>query len=290
MGALETLDHVVIAVTDLDRALDSYAALLGRSTSWRGIHPEQGTANALFQLDNAYVELLAPRGDGPLGDLVRDRLERNGEGLAALAFGTRDLGAFAETVSLAGIEVGEGGEGRGRDESGEAERRWRTAVLPLATTRGVLAFAIEHRSPPLPPAPLEVPPPAAVAAIDHVVVMSGDIDASVAVYRDTLGLRLALDRDFPERGLRLVFFRVGGVTVELAGSLNGEKPSAGGGDDLWGLAYRVADVDAARERLTKAGWDVTAARRGQKPGTRVCTVRDRTHGVATLLIGPDGER
>lgn len=289
MGSLETLDHVVVAVADLDDALANYSALLGRSASWRGIHPEQGTANALFQLDNAYVELLAARGDGPLGELVRHRLEGDGEGLAALAFGTRDVSSFAEMVSRAGIEMGPVSEGRGRDAIGGVERVWRTAMLPLAATRGVLAFAIEHQSPPLPAAPLEVPAAVAATAIDHVVVMSGDIDDSTAVYRDTLGLRLALDRDFPARGLRLVFFRVGGVTVEIAGSLDGDK-QPDGGDHLWGIAYRVADVDAARGRLGRSGWDVTTVRRGQKPGTRVCTVRDRTHGVATLLIGPDGER
>jgi catechol 2,3-dioxygenase-like lactoylglutathione lyase family enzyme len=288
MGGLETLDHVVIAVADLDAALESYSVLLGRSTSWRGFHPEQGTANALFQLDNAYVELLAPRGDGPVGDLVRHRLERDGEGLAALAFGVGDVGAFAESVSRAGVDVGAVGEGRGRAAAGETERLWRTAMLPLDATRGVLAFAIEHRSPPLPAAPAQVPAAAAAAAIDHVVVMTADTDASVAVYRDILGLRLALDRNFPERGLRLVFLRIGGVTVEIAGALAGEKRSAAA-DELWGIAYRVADVGAARDRLDQAGLDVTAVRRGQKPGTRVCTVRDRTHGVATLLIGADDE-
>jgi catechol 2,3-dioxygenase-like lactoylglutathione lyase family enzyme len=124
--------------------------------------------------------------------------------------------------------------------------------------------------------------------LDHVVVTTARADESRRVYEDVLGLRLALDRTFEERGLRLLFFRVGGVTVEVAGSLAGGDADSGV-DDLWGLAYKVADVDAARRRLAAGGFDVTEARRGHKQGTRVFTVRSGTNGVATLVIGPERE-
>ncbi|HKE10536.1 MAG TPA: hypothetical protein VKE73_03105, partial [Myxococcota bacterium] len=52
-------------------------------------------------------------------------------------------------------------------------------------------------------------------------------------------------------------------------------------------AWRTEDVAAARARLAAAGFEVSEVRRGQKRGTRVCTVRRETHGVSTLLIGPD---
>ncbi len=53
-----------------------------------------------------------------------------------------------------------------------------------------------------------------------------------------------------------------------------------------GLAWRVADLDAARARLEDAGFDVSAARDGAKPGTRVFTLRGEPCGVPTLFIGP----
>ena len=54
------LDHVVIAVADLETATSDYVALLGRAPSWRGSHPQYGTRNTLFRIDNTYLELLAP--------------------------------------------------------------------------------------------------------------------------------------------------------------------------------------------------------------------------------------
>lgn len=285
---LKSLDHVVIGVADLERATENYASLLGRSPAWRGTHPGQGTVNAIFPLGSTYVELLSPEGAGPVGDLLRHRLEQQGEGLAALAFGTDDADWFAERVSKAGIEVGMPEDGGGRDEATGAERHWRTVMLPMEATRGVLNFAIQHVSPPLENAPLTTTKARAVGGVDHVVVMTADVDATNRVYGDLLGLRLALDREFPDRGLRLVFFRVGGVTVEIGGRI-GASPEGDSPDNLWGIAYKVGDIEAAHARLVEEGFDLTGVRTGQKKGTRVCTVKDRNHGVATLLIGTESK-
>tara|TARA_Y100000385_G_scaffold64970_1_gene64285 strand:+ start:266 stop:517 length:252 start_codon:yes stop_codon:yes gene_type:complete len=56
------IDHLIIVVPDLQDATDQYSVLLGRSPSWQGTHPDYGTANTLFQLDNIYLELLAVKG------------------------------------------------------------------------------------------------------------------------------------------------------------------------------------------------------------------------------------
>ena len=61
---LQSLDHVIILVRDLDAASKAYAALLGRRRSWRGEHPALGTANVLYRLDNTYLELLSPQAQG----------------------------------------------------------------------------------------------------------------------------------------------------------------------------------------------------------------------------------
>lgn len=283
---IDRLDHVIVAVRDLPAASDRYTALLGREPSWRGEHPGAGTANALFRLENTYVELLAPAGEGPVGKQLCERLESDGEGLAGIAFGTPDLPSAVEALRAQGGSVSDPQPGQGREAVSGRERRWQNAFLTPESSRGPLVFAIQHHSPPetLPwRAPAE--PGASVFALDHVVVMSADLDASRQLYGEVLGLRLALDRSFEARGTRILFFRVGGVTVEVAGPLSG-GPDAAAPDRLFGLAYRVADAAAAAQRVAAAGFDVSAVRPGHKPGTRVCTVGDGTAGVPTLLIEP----
>ena len=47
---LDSLDHIVIAVGDLEAARQTAIALLGRTPSWSGSHPGLGTRNVLFRL------------------------------------------------------------------------------------------------------------------------------------------------------------------------------------------------------------------------------------------------
>ncbi|HZR81301.1 MAG TPA: VOC family protein [Candidatus Binatia bacterium] len=126
------------------------------------------------------------------------------------------------------------------------------------------------------------PAPDAIRAIDHVVIASSHAERAIALWRDRLGLRQALDREFPERGLRMLFFRTGGVTLEIVTAIGAADASAR--DLLNGVAYEVADLAACRARLLAAGLDVSGVRDGNKRGTRVATVRSRTEGVPTLLI------
>jgi hypothetical protein len=79
-----------------------------------------------------------------------------------------------------------------------------------------------------------------------------------------------------------MFFRCGDLIVEVV-----QRPGANldpAQDKLWGLSWRVADIDATRARLVSAGVDVSDARTGRKPGTRVLTVRNGTCGIPTLLM------
>jgi catechol 2,3-dioxygenase-like lactoylglutathione lyase family enzyme len=287
---LTSLDHLVIAVRDLDAATATYGALFGRRPSWRGDHGAWGTANSLFRLPNTYVELLAPVADAPVAAVLRDRLERAGEGPYALAFGTDDIAAAAAALDAAGMQGIGPLAAQGRDHLSGAERRWRNLLLQPADTRAVPMFVIQHDSPAdaLPPAAPIAADDSVVSGVDHAVVMTPEPDAAIALYRDRLGLRLALDRTFEGRGMRLLFFRVGGITVEIAAPVAGDPPAAPGGDSdrFWGISYRVPNAAAARARLAAAGFDVSEVRAGFKPGTQVCTVRGETHGVATLLIEP----
>ena len=280
---LESLDHLILAVRDLDAATSTYSRLLGREPSWRGSHPDLGTANSLFRLERSYLELLAPR-DG--AGWLRQHLDEHGEGLMGLAFGTADADACAKQFRERGLDAMDPIDGEGRDERSGATRRWRNVHLRPDQTRGVLIFAIEHV-----PGGDSLPEAAPTAtsgvldAIDHVVIRTPNAEGAIGLYGEALGLRLALDKTFEGRGVRLIFFRVGGVTVEIAARADAEPED--GPDRPNGVAWQVGDVPAAHARLLEAGFDLTEVRSGNKPGTRVCTVRSGTHGVPTLIIGPD---
>ena len=292
---LTSLDHLIVAVRDLDAASRQYQTLFGRHPSWRGSHPEAGTTNVLFRLDNTSIELLAPTGDGPVAALLTAWLDAHGEGLLGVAFGTENLDEHCSLLASRGLTPLAAEEGLGVDENSGAERRWRRATLPLNRTRGVLMFPIEHLSAPeiLPLAPLDGPDVAAAFALDHAVVQTNDAEAAKALFGETFGLRLALDKEFVQWDARFLFFRVGGVTLEVVAALGGQSSVEGlpasDTDRLYGATYKVRNADAARARLAASGVDVSEVRAGRRPGTRVFTVRNATCGVPTLMLEFDPE-
>lgn len=281
---------VVVDVADLEAATRDYERMLGASPARHEHDPARGTRSVFFVLENVALELQTGASPGTEAD--GERVE---EGAATGQSGLRLASDPAEIEALRGagrLELGPASRQVGRGEGGAPDRHWTRHVLPPSASRGLPVELVSEESPPLEASPSAGPdddPAARVTRLDHLVVFSPAPDATAAFYGDGLGVRLALDRTFEARGVRLLFFRLGGTTIEIGARLGGPA-SAARPDRFGGLAWQVPDVDAIRRRLAADGFDVSETRAGHKPGTRVCTVRDPVHGVPTLLIQPAAAR
>ena len=118
--------------------------------------------------------------------------------------------------------------------------------------------------------------------VDHLGLSTSDAQACVQLFAVGLGLRLALDKNAPDWGGRMLFFRVGKLTLEIIESADVEP----GPDQFWGIAYRCADLSATSARLKSGGVVLSAIRPGRKPGTNVATLKSHALGLPTLLIEP----
>jgi catechol 2,3-dioxygenase-like lactoylglutathione lyase family enzyme len=278
---LTSFDHVTVAAADLDAAVEAHRRLLGSAPVWQGGSPEHGTRTALFAFENALLELIAPESQAAEAEGLRAWLEARGEGLQSICFGTGDAAALSVELRARGVRATPPQNGEARSTDG-ATRHYEIVELSPRSTRG-LAVNIVQR-----PAALFGPEtgatdPSSVHALDHVVLRTADPEAAIAFYEKGLGIRLALDRTFAN--IRMLFFRVGGVTLEVV-----EDRALAATDALWGVAYRVRDIDAANARLRAAAFDVSEVRAGRKPGTRVFTVRAGTCNVPTLILSDPSRR
>jgi catechol 2,3-dioxygenase-like lactoylglutathione lyase family enzyme len=269
---IEALDHIAVAVKDLDRAASAYGALLGRKADWR--EEAAGARHVWFQLSNMALDIVQADGRGESGDRVRAQIADHGEGLWGLALAVDDLTETSRMLGRRGAPVGEPADLLSTDA-------WRLAFVDPAATFGVSIALAERRS-------RSQPKPAAAGAVqglDHVVINTTHPNRAVALYGARLGLDFRLDRSNPQWGSRLMFFRCGGAVVEVGARLDVEPSDAP--DRLSGLAWRVADPDAAQARLAKAGFDVSEVRKGRKPGTKVFTVRSGVPGAPTLMLSAE---
>jgi methylmalonyl-CoA/ethylmalonyl-CoA epimerase len=99
---LSRIDHIGVAVEELDPALELYRDSLALDLVHREVIEEQGVEAALLDVGENHVELLAPLGpDTPVGKF----LARQGPGLHHVAYQVDDIEATLGALSAAGMRL-----------------------------------------------------------------------------------------------------------------------------------------------------------------------------------------
>ncbi|MHB8380038.1 MAG: methylmalonyl-CoA epimerase [Acidimicrobiales bacterium] len=99
---LVEIDHVAIAVRDLEAAIAWYAEVFGATVEHREIVESDGVEEALVRVADSYVQLLTPtRDDSPVAKF----LEKKGEGLHHVAYRVADCAEALEVVKASGYQV-----------------------------------------------------------------------------------------------------------------------------------------------------------------------------------------
>lgn len=275
---ISTLDHLIIAVKDLDQAEKNYKKILGTNPVWRGRHKSLGTANSIFNFKNTYLELLTSDGEGLGAELVKNLIQENGEGLAGIVFGVDDMLQTVQHLKQEGYQISDPAEGEGSDDETNKVRKWENLFLPPELTRGLFSFIIQHRDGELPS--YKEYAKDSINKLDHVVINTNNADSFIETYRDVFKIRLALDKTIEHWNSRMLFFRLNKTTIEVVERSNNEKPK----DTLWGLAWEVETIEDTHKRLVSEGVEVSDIKAGLKENTLVATVKSHTHNVPTLII------
>jgi methylmalonyl-CoA/ethylmalonyl-CoA epimerase len=97
-----------------------------------------------------------------------------------------------------------------------------------------------------------------IGKLNHVAIVVPDLEAAVAVYRDTLGAEVSAPAPLPEHGVTTVFVSLPNTKVELLHPLGADSPIArylernpDGG--MHHVCYEVDDISSARDSLLVAG-------------------------------------
>jgi methylmalonyl-CoA/ethylmalonyl-CoA epimerase len=99
---LDRIDHVGVAVADLDAAIALYEGALGMPLVHRETVTEQGVEAILLDVGDGHVELLAPLGpDTPVGKF----LDKKGPGLHHVAYAVTDIEATLASLREAGVAL-----------------------------------------------------------------------------------------------------------------------------------------------------------------------------------------
>ena len=131
------IDHVGVAVDDLDEAVALYSERLGMPVEHRETVEEQGVEVVLLGVGEGHIELLRPlAAESPVGRF----LERNGPGLHHVAYETKDIQSALDAARAAGLLLIDEGPRTGIRNS-------LVAFLHPKSTGGVLTELVEAAHP-----------------------------------------------------------------------------------------------------------------------------------------------
>jgi methylmalonyl-CoA epimerase len=133
---LGEIDHVAIAVRDLDAAIAWYEEVFGATVEHRETVESDGVAEALIRVADSYIQLLTPiRDDSP----VAKYLEKKGEGLHHVGYRVANCARALEAVKASGGRVID-------DAPRPGSRGTIVAFVHPKTSFGTLIELVEERS------------------------------------------------------------------------------------------------------------------------------------------------
>lgn len=173
-----------------------------------------------------------------------------------------------DVCRVGGVRIRLAGGGRGAGIVG-----WSLCGLPSDRSTGDLDG--------IPTTPSDAAPAApathanGVTAIDHVVLMSPDLNRTVdSLVSIGVHPRRERNAELGGRPIRQIFFRLGEVIVEVVGS---PETASEGPSTLWGITYVVADIDATASFF---GDHTAPAKDAVQPGRRITTLRHQELGIS----------
>ena len=127
------IDHIGVAVEDLDESIALYRDRFGMREQHRETVEEFGVEAALLEIGDAHVELLTPIQPD---SAVARFLEKNGPGMHHVAYRTADIDAELERMNKAGVRMID-------EQARTGIRESRVAFVHPKSTGGVLTEIVE---------------------------------------------------------------------------------------------------------------------------------------------------
>jgi methylmalonyl-CoA/ethylmalonyl-CoA epimerase len=232
---ISDVDHVGIAVRDMEAALRFYGSALGLPSVIEGESEVRGAKVTLLAVGGSYLELVQPTSEA--SPFARHIAER-GEGLHHLGLRTNDIDALVASLAGKGVPL--------QNEAPRTGFTGRLAYLAPEAFDGALLEVVQ------PGDRRALAATSPVTRIDHVVLRLPDVGGVCERMRDYFGVETK--RSFERGETRFSFLRPGDVIMELIGPR--ERPAEPRPGFIAGLAFECREIDALTADLKSRGYPI----------------------------------
>ena len=281
---LTGLDHIVIGVRNMERAMESFRRL-GFHAYPGGEHPGRGTHNAVVLFDADYFGLIAPQ-DVSLegGQNLLASIEANGEGIRTFVVGSDDLATDVRALRERGVALQDPRPSDRRTPEG-LHLEWMAAnlsgsdALPLYFNQHMTPVDVRKTQ-----APARAPHPNGALRIGGVAIAVQDVAAAGKRYEQVLGRAPGPEHEDATWGGRAVVYSFPEGAVLLVRPEGKAGPAAEAlaarGEGPFGIAVRVQNPAATLRYHQEHGTAVYA-----DAVSAVVTRPEAAHGVWLAWVG-----
>jgi catechol 2,3-dioxygenase-like lactoylglutathione lyase family enzyme len=292
-------DHTVIAIRDLDTAIDRFR-YLGFDAQPGGRHTGRGTHNGLIRFGLDYIELLSvydeteARANGAGGHTILDALHGRDAALVGFALATTSI--EQEAKHFRGTEaVAPQPHAMHRTRPDGQKLTWRTLSPGGASWNRPWPFLIQWDTPDEQRLQIDVPGvhPNGATSWVHIAVATRDLDKTLDVYQNQLGLELLKRDAVPGQAAHRVTYSIGKGTIDLLapdGEGTLQQILSDNGEGPFELTFAVKNLEQTRAFLEQRQirFKYETAPDGLVSG-KLAIAPDEALGVRLNLVSLNGE-
>tara|TARA_Y100001970_G_scaffold281782_1_gene393268 strand:+ start:58 stop:900 length:843 start_codon:yes stop_codon:yes gene_type:complete len=272
---LTRVQNIFLVTKNLEETSRKFSIFFGRKYNFIGQSKNLGIDIISFGLHKTNICLISPKHSGIWFEPLNNFLKNKGEGIFGISFSSDNIDSDYNNFAKNKLKLSDKIEGNfeGDNESQLKFSFFNILDNNIENLNILISNEIDFQN-------NKVYSKNNVSKVNQIVIQTENPEAIKDIFEEKLRIRLALDKTFKEWAGRMLFFRLGGVTLEVIEGKDIKQNS-----QYFGIGWHAENYNNCYNSLLKDGFNLSEIRKGRKKGTLVSTLKKPILNIPTILIG-----
>ena len=272
---LTRVQNIFLATKNIEETSRKFSTFFRGNPNFEGSSENLGVHITVFGLDKTNICLISPMNSGiwfkPLTNFLREK----GEGIFGLNFSSDDIDNDYKNFKINDLKVSSRFNSAFQENTNDTIDFNFFNIVNESVSN--LNISISNEINFLSSRKIITD---GISKVNQLVIQTKFPEIIKDIFEEKLNIRLALDKTFKEWAGRMLFFRLGGVTLEI---IEGRDLNHNCG--YFGIGWHTDNYSNCYKRLIEDGFGFSEIRKGRKKGTLVSTLKEPMLNIPTILIG-----
>ena len=258
---LTRVQNIFLATKNIEETSQKFSIFFGINPNFIGQSKKLGIDIISFGLNKTNICLISPKHSGAWFEILNNFLKNKGEGIFGINFSSDDFGNdydnFAKNDLKLSDKIESNFEGNNKDQKKFSFFNIldKTVESLNIIVSNEMDFQLNKEN-----------SKNNLSKVNQLVIQTESPESIKDIFEKKLSIRLALDKTFKEWAGRMLFFRLGGVTLEVIEGKDIKQNSK-----YFGIGWHADNYNKCYNDLLKDGFRLSEIRTGRKKGTLVST-------------------